>query len=88
MLGLSLRHITGLLLLVAVLFTGCEPPIARYRLNMAYKRKQERINLTTREGNTETVGENFSRANRRHRQHTYIAVRHSRRTSIASCRRH
>jgi mono/diheme cytochrome c family protein len=56
MLGLSMRHVTGLLLVVALLVTGCEPPIARYRLNMAYKRKQERLNLTTREGDTEKVG--------------------------------
>jgi mono/diheme cytochrome c family protein len=45
------------LLLAAVMLTGCEPPVARYRLNMAFKRKQERLNLTVREGETEKVGE-------------------------------
>ena len=55
--GLSIRYFVLGTLLLGLAATGCESPAARFRMNMAFKRKQERINLTSRDGEKETVGQ-------------------------------
>jgi mono/diheme cytochrome c family protein len=54
--ALRLSYCIGIILLL-VLTTGCESPAARFRMNMAFKRKLERLNLTSKDGDKEVIGE-------------------------------